>query len=402
MMRGTTKIFRIFGIDIQLHFSWWLVFILLTWSLSSAFFPYYFPGYSTNIYWMMGGVAALLLFVSVLLHELSHSLVAKARKIKVESITLFFFGGVAGINKEDMKPSSEFMMAIAGPIFSLLLAGIFFLIYKLNGNFFWTAITFYLFQLNLILALFNLVPGFPLDGGRALRAILYAYFKDLKKATRIAASGGRFFAIFLIVMGIFSLFNGSGGIWFIFLGGFLYFIAGVSYQQVVLRDTLSKFSVDEIMEKKYLALNPEMTLHDLLKKYANKEEDVFFVKDKTFSGILDLKKLGKITSQMQKMITLKQLAVPLSKVRNIKKKDTAYTAFKSFAEQGLDLIPVMENSRLVGFLRRRVLMHRLILALKYDLDKDVSVNGKNVKKNLVKNTVKKKIKKKKTSKRKKN
>ena len=195
-MNNSMKIFRVFGIDIKLHFTWWFVFALIAWSLSSAFFPHYFPDQTQTMYWSMGITASLLLFVSVLLHELSHSLVARAKNIKVESITLFFFGGVAGITKEDMKPSSEFLMAIAGPLFSLVLAGIFFVIWKINGNVFWTAITYYLWQLNLILALFNLVPAFPLDGGRAFRAILRAYFKDLKKATRIAVIGGKLFAGF--------------------------------------------------------------------------------------------------------------------------------------------------------------------------------------------------------------
>src|SRR3989344_5217711 len=166
-MRGTTKLFRIFGIDVQLHFSWWLIFIFLSWSLSASFFPSYFPDQQTSTYWIMGVLSALLLFASVLLHELSHSLVAKAKKIKVESITLFFFGGVASIDDEDLKPSTEFLMAVAGPLFSLFLFGVFYLVYALNGNTFWTAISFYLYQLNLILAIFNLVPGYPLDGGRA-------------------------------------------------------------------------------------------------------------------------------------------------------------------------------------------------------------------------------------------
>src|SRR3989344_1464719 len=124
-MKTGLKVFRIAGIDIRLHYSWWLIFILLAWSLSTTYFPQpeVFPGAVKSTYWVMGIIASLLLFISVLLHELSHSLVAKFRKIKVESITLFFFGGVAGITKEKIKPSSEFMMAIAGPIFSLVLAG---------------------------------------------------------------------------------------------------------------------------------------------------------------------------------------------------------------------------------------------------------------------------------------
>ena len=232
-MRGAHTLFRIFGIDIRLHFSWWFIFILLTWSLSTSFFPQFFPGQTQMMYWTMGILSSLLLFISVLLHELSHSLVAMAKNIKVESITLFFFGGVAGIEKEDMEPSAEFMMAIAGPLFSLLLAGIFYFINTHNGNILLSAITSYLYQLNFVLAVFNLVPGFPLDGGRAFRAILFAYYKDLKKATRIAAAGGKVVAGLLIVLGLFGMVTGTGGgLWFILLGVFLYFLAGMSYEQI--------------------------------------------------------------------------------------------------------------------------------------------------------------------------
>lgn len=386
-MDGSTKIFRIFGIDIQLHFSWWLIFILLAWSLSSAFFPQNFPGLSIKMYWLMGIIASLLLFVSVLLHELSHSLVAKVRKIKVENITLFFFGGVAGIDDEEMKPSSEFVMAIAGPLFSLFLALIFFLIYRFNGNTFWTAITLYLYQLNFVLAIFNLIPGFPLDGGRAFRAILHAYYHNLKKATKIAASSGRIFAIFLIALGLFGLLSGAAqGLWFIFLGGFLYFIAGLSYEQIVLKEALSKIPVKELLKAKYPCVSSEMYFSELLKEFANRGEDMFIVKSivksdiKHFIGMLDLKALDKIHPQLQKTIKLKQLATPIGKVVAVRKEDTAYTAFKSITKQKMDFVAVVENGRFIGFVTRKVLMNSLIWSLKYGSDQEKIIMPKSKKK----------------------
>ncbi|MEW5896102.1 MAG: site-2 protease family protein [Nanoarchaeota archaeon] len=390
-MDGSTKLFKIFGIDVQLHFSWWLIFVLLAWSLSSAFFPQSFPGLSVKMYWLMGIVASLLLFVSVLLHELSHSLVAKARKIKVESITLFFFGGVAGIDDEDMKAGSEFLMAIAGPLFSLFLALVFFLIYKFNGNVFWAAITMYLYQLNFILAIFNLIPGFPLDGGRAFRAILHAYYHDLKKATKIAASSGRIFAIFLIVLGIFGLLSGAAqGLWLIFLGGFLYFIAGLSYEQVVLKDALSRIKVKELLKAKYPEVSSETYFSDLLKEFANRGEDMFVVeglkrkgsamKGKSFIGMLDLKALDKMPPQLQKTVKLKQLATPADKVASVNKEDTAYAAFKSITKQKSDFVAVMDKKKFLGFVTKKVLMNSLIWSLKYGADKENDVVVKNRKK----------------------
>jgi Zn-dependent protease/predicted transcriptional regulator len=386
-MNNSMRIFRVFGIDIKLHFTWWFVFALITWSLASSFFPHYFPDLSKQTYWVMGATASLLLFLSVLLHELSHSLVAKAKHIKVESITLFFFGGVAGITKEDMKPSSEFLMAIAGPIFSLLLAGFFFLIYKFNGNIFWTAITYYLWQLNLILAIFNMIPGFPLDGGRAFRAVLHWYYKDLKKATRIAVAGGKFFAAFLFFLGVFGLISGTGaGLWFIFLGGFLYFIAGASYEQVIVRETLSDIPLKDLMDKKFVSLKPEMSFIDFVKKFENTSQDVFVVQDKKFAGILNLNKIQKMPVKMQQLVKLNQVALPFHQVKSLRKDDNAYVAFRKFAEQGLELLPVLDNGKLIGIVTRNKIMHRLVWELKFNGSRKL---GKRVEK-AVKKSIKKK------------
>ena len=189
-MRGGTKLFTIFGIDIKIHFSWWFIFALLAYTLSVDFFPHYFSGLTTKMYWTMGIVSSVLLFISVLAHELAHSLMARAKKIEVESITLFFFGGVASLPREDMKPSTEFWMAFSGPLLSLSLGGILYVLYLQNWPVYIGAVFFYLYQLNLILAIFNLLPGYPLDGGRMFRAILMMHYRNLKKATAIAAKGG--------------------------------------------------------------------------------------------------------------------------------------------------------------------------------------------------------------------
>ncbi len=376
-----TRLFKIFGIDVKIHYSWWFIFILLAWSLSSHFFPELCAGQLADIpvncgdvsqytYWLMGVSAALLLFLSVLLHELSHSLVAIAKKIKVESITLFFFGGVAGITEEDMKPSSEFQMAIAGPLFSLFLSGVFFLIFKFNGNGIITAITFYLYQLNFILALFNLVPGFPLDGGRAFRAILYAYYKDLKKATKIAVMVGRFFAVFLIVTGIIGMFTGvGGGLWFILIGGFLYFIAGMSYEQVVIKDVLAKVSAKELFDKKLIKLNPEMRFSDFMKKYQKSSEVLFLVKDKNFIGVLNLNKVTSLSKKMQGILKIKQVSMPLNQIKGITSKNNAYDAFQKLLGQKTEVIPVMGKSNVVNVITRKNVMNRLLWELKFNGEK---------------------------------
>jgi len=275
----------------------------------------------------------------------------------VESITLFFFGGVASITKEDMKPSSEFFMAIAGPAFSLLLGGLFYLLFLTNINGMWTAITFYLYQLNFILAVFNLVPGYPLDGGRALRAVLYAYYKDLTKATRIAAALGKVFAGFLIILGLVSLFSGLGtGLWFVLLGGFLYFIANISYTQVIIKSVLEKVTV-RTLSTKPIFIKPTMTFSAFMKTYAHRADTAFIVKGNDFAGVLDITKIQRISEKMQDIVTVKQLSIPLHKIKCVTVQDTAYTAFKHMTTQNISLLPVMARGNVIGVIHRQALMN---------------------------------------------
>ncbi|MBI2146607.1 site-2 protease family protein [Candidatus Woesearchaeota archaeon] len=310
----------------------------------------------------MGILSSLLLFVSVVLHELSHSLVAMAKNIKVQSITLFFFGGVAGIEKEDMEPGAEFMMAIAGPLFSLLLAGVFYFINAYSGNVLLSAITSYLYQLNFVLAIFNLVPGFPLDGGRAFRAILFAYTKDLVKATRIAAAGGKVVAGLLLILGIFGMVTGTGGgLWFILLGAFLYFLAGMSYEQVVIKEALRNVTVKEIMKTKFSALSPTMTIQEFFRKYPAVEDEVLLVKGKQFTGLLSLNQI----SAFPEHATLQQVSRPLAQVKGLRLQDTAYTAFRGFAEQQIDLLPVIEKGKICGLVTKNAVLHHLQWELRY-------------------------------------
>ncbi len=359
LQKSGTRIFRLFGIDVNLHFSWWFIFILLAWSLSTAYFPQMYPGQTVGMYWLMGIIASLFLFASVILHELSHSLVARAKNIKVESITLFFFGGVAGIEREDLKPSHEFQMAVAGPLFSLVLSGIFFVFFRILSGGAVHVILQYLYELNFILALFNLVPAFPLDGGRAFRAILYAYYHDILKATRIASAGGKVFAVVLIVLGIIGMTSGLGnGLWFILLGIFLYFIAKVSYEQIVVKETLSIISVSSMMQTQK-PLPASMALKDFLKKYGNSDRDAYLVEGIHFQGLLDLTHVSSVHPSLRKVSTLQQVAVPLTEIKSVHKADSAYTVFRRCTEQNVDALPVVDRGKIIGLVFQRAVLRRL-------------------------------------------
>ncbi|MCK4589584.1 MAG: site-2 protease family protein [Nanoarchaeota archaeon] len=368
-MRGSQKIFRVFGIDVKLHYSWWFVFILLAYALATGFFPHYYEGLSSTAYWVMGITASLLLFVSVLLHELTHSLVAKLWKIEVESITLFFFGGVASLPSEDMKPWTEFWMALSGPLFSMALGMVFYFIYLLNGNVYVTAITFYLFQLNIILAVFNMLPGYPLDGGRVFRALLQMYFKDIRKATWVATKGGKFIGGALAILGLIAIFSGLwNGLWFVFLGGFLYFIAGLSYEQVIVKEVLMKVPLTKMVKGSYSHFAPNVGFDKVIKKFqANGEENFIVKKDGKFLGIVDLRRIGKLDKKTWSKVMVRSVMIPAGKIKVLNEKDNSYSALRKLVEQNLQMLPFLKRGKFVGVVYQKSLNHHIVMKLKYGL-----------------------------------
>jgi len=376
-MNQNTSLFSIFGIKVQLHFSWWFVFLLLSWSLATSFFPELFPNQTTTTYWILGIVSSLLLFVSVLLHELSHSLVAKSQNIKVESITLFFFGGVAGINSDDLKPFSEFWMAMAGPLFSIMLGILFYLIHGADGGLYLTAISYYLYQLNFTLAIFNLIPGFPLDGGRAFRAILHAYYKDLVKATKIASGVGKALGIALFVLGLVQVFGGMiAGLWFVLLGGFLYVLAKNSLEQVIVKNVLSRISIKEFTPVTLPKVDPNLLFSEFVQKYHSLAKDVFLVEDNSFSGILDTRLIVKMAPQQQSSIKLKNMAVPFHNLKHVTKSDNTYTALTLLLAQKIPFLPLQESGNVQRFIDQNSILHRLNWELKYRLSEENSAEKK--------------------------
>ena len=224
------------GIPLKVHINWFLVAALVSWSLAAGYFPQEYPGWGRITYWVVGLVTSLLFFTSVLLHELGHSMIALQEKVPVNSITLFIFGGVAHIGHEPETPRAEFRIVFAGPLTSLLLAAIFGLISQVSSL--GPQITggaLYLARINVILALFNLIPGFPLDGGRILRAILWHFNHDFQKATRWAANTGLTIALLFVAGGVVAMLTGNliSGLWIGFIGWYLSIAAQEGYRQSV-------------------------------------------------------------------------------------------------------------------------------------------------------------------------
>lgn len=263
MLGRHVTLFRLLGFEVKLDLSWIFLAVLVTWTLAAGYFPSAHPGLGAPAYWSMAVVGAAGLFASIILHELSHSVVARGYGMQISGITLFIFGGVAEMREEPPSARAEFFMAIAGPIASLVLAGLFSLAAAMAGAETPFGIVLgYLALINLILAVFNMVPAFPLDGGRALRAVLWGWRGDMRWATRITAAMGFGFGLFLMALGLMSLLGGSviGGLWWGLIGLFLAGAARASAAQLEARATLSHERVAARMTRDPVTVPPDMEL----------------------------------------------------------------------------------------------------------------------------------------------
>ena len=247
------KLFNLMGFQVRLHSSWLILAVLVVWSLAGGFFPYRFPGYSQADYWAMAVAGAIGLLFSIVIHEFAHSVVARHYGIPMRGITLFIFGGVAEMGDEPPSAKSEFLMAIAGPLTSFAIAAVSFgIALALYGGPSpgAGAVFYYLAWINAILGLFNLIPAFPLDGGRVLRAAIWAKKRDLVASTRIAARIGSAFGIFLMLLGAWSIFRGNivGGVWWILIGMFVRNASDMSYRQVLYRRAAEERHMRELLD----------------------------------------------------------------------------------------------------------------------------------------------------------
>ncbi len=294
MFRNAITVFRVYGIDIRLDPSWFIVAGLFAWSLSVQYFPGILPGQSQLMYISLGVTAMLLFFASLLLHELAHSVVAIGFGLKIENITLFIFGGVAGLKQEPESAREEFLIAIAGPLMSFLLGGAGLLIGGLLGGLGSipaAALFAYLGTINLVLAIFNLVPAFPMDGGRVLRAAIWYFKKDRVLATTVAARGGTMMGYGFMALGALSFFNGGGvsGIWLVFIGFFVVGTSRAAYQQQVIEAGLKGHRVAEVMTPAPVVVDPAIPLSELVQDVmlAHNVGFVPVVRDGALLGYID-------------------------------------------------------------------------------------------------------------------
>ncbi|HEY4482079.1 MAG TPA: site-2 protease family protein [Candidatus Brocadiaceae bacterium] len=354
LFQGSWKVATIMGIPLRVHFSWFIIFGLITWSLSTHYFPKAAPDLPVAAYWIKGTLAALLLFASVAFHELSHSYIARKYHISITSITLFIFGGVAQLKGEPPHPKAEFRMAIAGPISSFLLSALFFLI-AINTTGGPKALFSYLAQINFILGVFNLIPGFPMDGGRILRSILWSRTKDYYYATKKASNFGQRIALFFLFFGLFLLFTGSsGGLWLLLIGWFLYMAAQSSSQQATLQEVLSGIKVKDVMVRDIVTLNSSITIDDAVDKYFLRYSYGGFpvMDDGKFLGIITLKEIKDIPRDDWNKVKVSDVFTPHNKKWEVSSDADVMMALELMIKEDKGRIVVTENNAITGLITR--------------------------------------------------
>ncbi len=356
-MKSSFRLFRIAGIDIGIHYSWIFIFILISWLLAMGTFPQSYPGWDVTTYWITGILTALLLFVSVLLHELAHSLVARARGMAVNSITLFILGGVSNLEEEPKKPKIEFAMAIVGPLTSLVLAGIFWGLARTvpDKTTPLAAVLSYLALINLVLAVFNLLPGFPLDGGRVLRSILWGVTGSLSKATNVAAMGGRLLGWGLIAFGLFQLLSGAylNGLWTAFIGWFLSSAADASQKELTLREHLTGIKVKDVMNPNPESISPdtpvERVVWDIFRKHHGRAVPV--CQDGKLVGIVTITDIKELPRDKWTETTVSQI-MTRNPLYTVSPEDSLQTAMNLIVHNDVNQVLVNHEGQCAGLLSR--------------------------------------------------
>jgi Zn-dependent protease len=399
-MTSGVRLGRIAGIEVVADWSLLVIFLLITFSLAVGVFPSWHPDWGPGLAWGTALGAAVLFFASVLAHELSHALVGRAGGVRIRRITLFMFGGMAQMESEPPSWRSELTMAAVGPITSLAL-GILFLVLaamvagpievdpenpgaRLAALSPVATLLLWLGPVNMLLAVFNLIPGFPLDGGRVLRAVMWGLTGSLRRATRWASAAGQGFAWLLMGTGVMMIFGlrlpvlGGGlvgGVWLMFIGWFLNNAAMVSYRQLLVKETLENVPVARLMQTRFTRVDPRMTVSRLIEEHVMASgQRVFPVEDNgRFLGMVCLQDLVKSEPGARDRTTAGEIMTPASELACVSADQDAAEALAVLAQRNVNQLPVLDAGKLVGLLRREDVLKWLSL---YEApERDLSVLG---------------------------
>jgi Zn-dependent protease/predicted transcriptional regulator len=367
------QLLRIRGIPVLIDYSWFVIFFLVMFTMAESYFPREHAHYSPPQYWVMGAVAAVLLFVSVLVHELAHAFVAVRNGIRVLSIRLFIFGGVAQVSSEPQNGRHEFLIALAGPAASMALAVFFGFVFGgsvLTGLGVVSAIAWYLAGANLLLAVFNMIPGFPLDGGRILRAILWDRWNDVARATKVVSRFGNAFALFLIALGVLQLFLTDrliSGLWLVFIGLFMKQSAVGSYQAVALKQALTGVQIRQIMTANPVTVDWLLSIEELVRDFIYRHQFMSFpvFNRDEYVGMVSLDDVKQVPKELWTFKQVRDVMMPAELVPVLHPWEDATDVLARMVTEDRGLMPVVEGGRLVGIVSRRDILN--LFKIKTDL-----------------------------------
>lgn len=374
MFGRRVTLFKLFGFEVKIDFSWLILGMLISWSLAKGFFPSHYRGFSAATYWAMGVASAFGLLISVVFHELWHSLIARRFGVPMQGITLFIFGGVAEMTEEPPHPRAEFFMAIAGPISSIFLGLIFLGLGYFGPGSSWPApiagVLLYLGILNLILAGFNLLPAFPLDGGRVLRAILWAWKNNLRWATRVASQLGGAFGLILIFLGALDFIFGNviGGLWLFLIGLFLRGAAQTAYRQLLIRQAFEGERVRRFMKEEPISVSPIITLQQLIDDFILKHHFEMFpvVEHDQLVGCITLNQVKEIPREQWPFRQVSEVMARCGVENTIDPDKDALEALAQMNRVKSSRLMVVDRGKILGMIALKDMMK--FISLKLDLE----------------------------------
>lgn len=374
MFGRPVTLFRILGFEVKIDWSWLILGALIVWSLATGLFPAWFKGLARGDYWIMGVAGAVGLFLSIVFHELWHSLIARRFGLNMRGITLFLFGGVSEMADEPPSPKAEFFLALAGPASSVVLAGVFLaggLLLRAGGPATPTnAVLSYLGFLNLVLAAFNLIPAFPLDGGRVLRAVLWGTWNDLRKATRVASAVGAGLGAGLMFLGVvqFLLGQAIGGLWTFIIGMFVRSAARSSYRQLLFRRALEGARVNQFMVKDAVTVRPDTTIEKLVDEFIYRYHFKLYpvVEGDRLVGCVTLDQVKGVARGEWPAHRVEELARACSPENTVGPDADVMSALALMQRTGRSRLLVAQGGRLEGIISLKDIMG--YIALKMDLE----------------------------------
>jgi Zn-dependent protease/predicted transcriptional regulator len=360
MFQGVLHIGSIRGIPIRIHFTWLLIFGLLSWTLASGYFPSHYPDLPVAAYWLKGIIAALFLFGSILVHELMHAITAQKLRVPIAGITLFALGGVAEMQAEPPSPGVEFKIAIVGPLASVVLAGVFWVVWQIldteGGTVTGAAIAVYLVSLNIVVAVFNMLPAFPLDGGRVLRAIIWGITGNVSTATYWATRVGRGSAYLLILLGALAFFAGAGfqGVWMALIGLFLLQGAQAGYLHVLFKEALAGVAVRDLMVTEVVTVPPDLSVSEVIERYflVYGYGGCPMVDNGRVLGVVSLAEIKQVPAAERQQLSVREVMTPLEARLTLAPNEDMAVAFQRMTQEGLGRMVVMERGRMVGLLTK--------------------------------------------------